>query len=103
MIQEEDHPSIYNIEEISDVFPFNLCNKEVSRKKVQSVKQNDETVKEVQEDEIRFEKIDEDLVTVTIASTSLTQATTRNVIMLNQKLLRTKYENIKLKDEIISF
>ena len=32
-----------------------------------------------------FEKIDEDLVTVATTSTSLTQATTHNVTMLNEK------------------
>ena len=30
MIQEEDHPSSYNIEEIFYAFTFNLCRKEVS-------------------------------------------------------------------------
>ena len=34
MIQEEDHPSSYNIEEIFDVFTFNLCRKEFSQKRV---------------------------------------------------------------------
>jgi hypothetical protein len=49
-----------------------------------------------------FEKIDEDLVIVAIASASLTQDTAHNVTVLNQKLLETEFENIKLKDEIIS-
>jgi hypothetical protein len=30
MIQEEEHPSSYNIEEIFDAFKFNLYKKEVS-------------------------------------------------------------------------
>ena len=64
VIQEEDHPSSYNIEEIFDAFNFNLCRKEVYQKRVQSVKQNDGTMKEVQEDEVLFEKTDEDPVTV---------------------------------------
>jgi hypothetical protein len=50
------------------------------------VKQNDGTMKEIQEDEVLFEKIDEDLVTVAIASTTSTQATAQNVAMLNEKL-----------------
>ena len=33
MIQEEDNPSSYNIEEIFGVFTFNLCRKEVRRKR----------------------------------------------------------------------
>lgn len=34
MIQEEEHPSSYNIEEIFDAFTFNLYKKEVSRKRI---------------------------------------------------------------------
>ena len=34
VIQEEEHPSIYNIEEIFDAFTFNLYKKEVSWKRV---------------------------------------------------------------------
>lgn len=44
-----------------------------------------------------FEKIDEDLVIV-----ALTQVTSHNVMVLNEKLLETKSKNIKLKDEIVS-
>jgi small-conductance mechanosensitive channel len=47
VIQEEEDPSIYNIEEIFDVFTFNLYKKEVSRKRIQSVKKNDGTMKEI--------------------------------------------------------
>ena len=59
-------------------------------------------MKEVQEDEVLFEKTNEDPVTVDTITTTLTQATTQNVTILNEKLLETKFENIKLKDEIIS-
>ena len=34
VIQEEHHPSSYNIEEIFDAFTINLCRKEVSQKRV---------------------------------------------------------------------
>ena len=61
------------------------------------MKQNDGTMKEVQEDEVLFEKTDEYLVTVARTSVALTQATTHNVTMLNEKLLQTESENIKLK------
>ena len=64
VIQEEDHPSSFNIEEIYDAFTFNLWRKEVNQKSVQTMKQNDGTMKEVQEDEVIFEKIDEDPVTI---------------------------------------
>ena len=90
MIQEEDHPSSYNIEEIVGSFTFNLCRKEVSRKRVRRVKQNDGTMEEIKEDEVLFEKNDEDPVTIAIASTTLTQATAHNIIVLNEKLLETK-------------
>jgi len=73
MIQEEDHPSNYNIEEIFYAFTFNLCRKEVSWKRVQSVKQNDGTMKEIHEDEVLFEKTDEDPVTIATSSTTLTK------------------------------
>ena len=54
------------------------------------------------EDEVMFEKINEDLVTVATTSSYLTQATAHNVTVLNEKLLQTKSENIKLKVEIIN-
>ena len=47
VIQEEDHSSSYNIEDIFDAFTFNLYKKKVNRKRIQSVKQNDGTMKEV--------------------------------------------------------
>ena len=48
-----------------------------------------------------LKKNDEDPLTVSIASPSLTQATTHNIIVLNEKPLETESENLKLKDEII--
>ena len=51
------------------------------------MKKNDGTMKELQEDEVLFEKIDEDPVTIAIASTALTQATAHNITVLNEKLL----------------
>ena len=71
MTHEEENPSSYNIEEIFDAFTFNLYKKEVSRKRVRNEKQNDETMKEIQEDEVLFEKIDEDLVIVATTSIAL--------------------------------
>ena len=47
VIQEEDHPSTYNIEEIFHAFTFNLCRKEVNWKRVQKVKQSDGTLEEM--------------------------------------------------------
>ena len=50
------------------------------------MKQSDGTMKEMQEDEVLFEKINEDPVIVAITSATLTQATAHNVTMLNKKL-----------------
>ena len=49
-----------------------------------------------------FEKIDEDPVAVTTTSTSLTQATNRNVSVLNENILEIVSENQILKVELIS-
>ena len=68
VIHEEENPSSYNIEEIFDAFTFNIYKKEVSWKRIWNEKQNDGTMKEIREDEVLFEKIDED--PVTIATTS---------------------------------
>ena len=54
-------------------------------------------MKEVQEDEVMFEKTDEYLMIVTTTSATLTQDTSHNVTMLNENILQTKYENIMLK------
>ena len=55
----------------------------------------------IQEDEVLFEKTDEDPVTIATTSTTLTQVTAHNVTMLNEKFLQAESKNIKLKDEII--
>ena len=47
MIQEEDHPSSYNIEEIFGAFTLNFHRKEVSEKRVRKVKQSDGTLEEM--------------------------------------------------------
>ena len=69
--QEEEDPSSYNIDEILEAFTFNLYKKEVSRKRIRNERQNDGTLKEVQDDKILFEKTDEDPITVATASTTL--------------------------------
>ena len=45
--QEEEDSLSYNINEIFEAFTFNLCKKEVSRKRIRNEKQNDGTFKEV--------------------------------------------------------
>ena len=102
MIQEEDHPSSYNIEEMFVAFIFSLYGKEVSQKRVWKLKQSDGTLEEMQEDWVLFEKIDEDPIIVATTSTALTQAIAHNITALNEKILETGSQNLKLKDEMIS-
>ena len=71
-VQQEEEDSLnYNIDEIFEAFTFNLCKKEVSRKWTRNEKHNDGTYKEVQEDEILFERIEEDPVTIATTSATL--------------------------------
>ena len=62
--QVQEDPSSYKINDIFEAFTFNLYKKEVSRKRLRKEKQNDGTLKEVQEDEVLFERTDEDPITV---------------------------------------
>ena len=50
IVKEEENPSSYNIEEIFEAFTFNLYKKEFTQKGVRNEKQNDGTMKEIQED-----------------------------------------------------
>ena len=59
-------------------------------------------MKEIREDEILFEKTDEDPITVATTSTTLSQATAHNVTMLSEKLSQEESDNDKLKNEIIN-
>ena len=83
--EEEEDPLFYNIDEIFEV-NFILFKKEVSRKRVHNENHNDGNLKEIQEDEVLFEKANEDTITVATASATLSQATAHNVIVLNEKL-----------------
>ena len=69
--EEKEDPSSYNIEEIFEAFTFNLFKKEVSRKRVRNEKKNDGTLKKIQEDEVLFEKTNEDLITIATTSVAL--------------------------------
>lgn len=100
--QEEEDPSSYNIDEIFEAFTFNLYKKEVSRKRIGNEKQNDGTLKEVQEDQILFAKTDEDPIIVAIALAALSQATAHNVTMLSEKLSQAELDRSKLQSEMIS-
>ena len=79
-----------------------MYKKEVSQKRVRSEKQNDDTVEEVHEDEVLFEKTDEDLIIVRTTSTTLSHATVHNVTMLSDKLSQVESDNNRIKDEVLS-
>jgi hypothetical protein len=49
-----------------------------------------------------FEKNDEDLMTLATTFVALSQATSHNVTVLNEKLSQAESDNNKLKYEIIS-
>jgi hypothetical protein len=78
-----------------------LYKREVSWKRIKSKKQNDRTLKEVQEDEVLFERTVEDPINMATTSTTLSQATAHNVTMLSEKLSQVESDNNKLKDEVI--
>ena len=76
--------------------------KEVSQKRIRNEKLSDGTLKEVKENEVLFERIDEDPITVAIASSALSQATVHNITMLSEKLPQAESDNNKLKEEVIN-
>jgi hypothetical protein len=78
-----------------------LHKKEVSRKRIRNEKQNDGTLKEVHEDEVFFERTDENPITVATALATLSQPTVHNVNMLSEKLSQAEFDNYKLKEEVI--
>ena len=100
--EEEEDPSSYKIDEIFEAFTFNLFKKDLIRKRARNEKKNDGTLKEIQEDEVLFEKTDEDPIIVATASTTVLQGIAHNVTMLNENISQGKSDNDKLKNEIIS-
>ena len=82
----EEGPSSYNIEEIFGSFTFDLHQKEVRRNYFQKVKDRYREVREIIEDEVLFEKTDEDMMLISTTFVSLTQDSVYNISMLNEKL-----------------
>jgi hypothetical protein len=98
--QTEEDQLNYNIDEVFEAFTFNLSKKEVSQKWIRNEIQDDGTYKEVQEDEILFERIEEDPVTVATILATLMQATAHNINVLSEKLSQAETDNHNLKEEI---
>ena len=69
---------------------------------IRNEKLSDGTLKEVQEDDVLFERTDEDPITVATTSATLSQGTVHNVSMLSEKLSQVESDNYKLKEEVIS-
>ena len=66
------------------------------------MKKYDVALVEMQEDEVLFERTNEDPIMVATTSTTLTHATAHNILVLNENILETESKNLKLKDELIS-
>ena len=64
------------------------------------MKKDDGTVKYVIEDEVLFEGIDEDSMTMATTSTALNQANILNISVLIEKITEVESEKRKLQDEI---
>ena len=58
-----------------------------STKRVRKVNHSDGTFEEMHEDEVLFEKTNEDPMIVAIASAALSQANSHNITILNEKCL----------------
>ena len=69
---------------------------------VRKVKQIDRNLEEMLEDEVLFERIEEDPIMVVTALEALTQAIAHNISVLNEKFMESKTKNQNLKDELIS-
>ena len=74
----------------------------MSQKRVRKVNKYDGTLEEMHEDEVLFERTDEDPIMVTTTSITLTQATSHNILAFNEKVMEAELENQNLKDELIS-
>jgi hypothetical protein len=59
-------------------------------------------VREITEDEVLFEKTDEDLMIIATSFVALTQASFYNISMLNEKLVEEESKNKKLEEESIN-
>ena len=90
------------IEEFFGSFTFDLHQKEVSIKKFQKVKERDGQVRKITEDEVLFEKTDEDPMLIATTSVVMTQASVYNISMLNEKLAEVESKNKKLEEDNIN-
>lgn len=59
-------------------------------------------MREITKDDVLFDKTNEDLMLIAIASTDLTQANVYNIAILNEKLTKEESKNKKLEGENIN-
>ena len=71
MVQEQEGHLSYNIEEVFGSFTFDLHWREVSQKKFRKVKEDDGTMRYINEHEFIFERNDEDLMMVSTTLVAL--------------------------------
>lgn len=90
VILKQEGPSSYNIEEVFSSFTFDLHRRESSRKKFRKVKEDDGTMRDINEDEILFQRNDEGLMLVAIASAALSQANILNISLPNERVTEAK-------------
>ena len=99
MILKDENPPSYNIEEIFGSFIFNLHRREVSWKIFRKVKQVDGNIREIQEDEVLFEKTNEYPMLVATTSVALNQSNILNISLLNEREVEEnkKIRSLKMK------
>ena len=85
MILEEENPSSYNIEDIFGSFTFDHHKREVSWEMFRKVKKVDGTMREIQEDEVMFEKTDEYPMLVAKTLVASNQTNILNISLLNER------------------
>lgn len=62
MVPKQEDLSSYNIEEVFGYFTFDLDQREFNQKKFGKVKEDDGTMRDINEDEVLFERINEDMM-----------------------------------------
>ena len=95
MVLEQEDPLRYNIEEVFGSFTYDVLQREVSWKKFGKVKEDDGTARDINEDEVLFERTDEDLMLLATSLVALNQEKILNIYLLNENI--TEAELVKKK------
>ena len=95
VVPKQEGPSSYNIEEVFGSFTFDIHQRELSRKKFKKVKEDDGTMREINEDEFISKRSDEDPMLVATTLVALSQDNILNISLLNERI--TEEESTKKK------